>query len=184
MVIVTPWLVGGLPPSTGRLWFGAKRWRGLSPKGTNRTRRRKKRKNVHFAVSEMERMTRLATRASGRGPGHRAAARSADASPAARHAAPSRSGPARRAAWECESALSAATVWVMASRRLRHACLFRELRSGDEYIVRAPLPLEAVARQQRGVNQWHRSKAAHRRVSSLCADHESACLAVSHWILA
>jgi len=35
----------------------AKRWRGLSRKGTNRTRSAEKRKNVHLAVSEMERMT-------------------------------------------------------------------------------------------------------------------------------
>jgi hypothetical protein len=85
---------------------------------------------------------------------------------------PSRSGPARRAAWECESARSqAATVWVMSGRRLRHACLFRELRSGDEYIVRAPLPLKAVAQWQRGVNQWHRSRAVHRYARSSCAYH-------------
>jgi hypothetical protein len=64
---------------------------------------------------------------------------------------PPRSGPARRC-YGLDHVES----------HLRHVCLFRELRSGDECIARDPLPLEAVARRQRGVNRWHGSKAVHR----------------------
>jgi hypothetical protein len=142
------------------------------------------RKNVHLAVSEMGRMTVLrrerpdAAQVIDRR--HGLGARRPPRGIRLRHEAASRS----RSLGVRVCALSAAAVWVMASRRLRHVCLFRELRSGEEYIVRAPLPLEAVARWQRGVNQWHRSRRFIDAAKPSCAYRGSACLAVSHWILA
>src|SRR5436190_8202429 len=110
-----------LVPAGGPLWFCAKRWRGLSPKGTNRSRIAEKRKNVHLAVSEMK-DDRLVARAAGRGLDierrHGPRARRPPRGPRARR--PPRGMRLRHEAAPRVAqlgvrvrALSAATVWVM-----------------------------------------------------------------------